>query len=274
MPVRHSFWKTLTGTFGIAVMLLLASAGSAMASATVRFVHAVPGAGSAQLHVSSGKASSSTTAVSFGTASTPLEVPGGSAQLVLEPAGGGKAQATLKHALVDGARYTVVAIPKQSGKGASLSVFEDGKPRPGKARLRMIHATPELGNPDVKVDDRIIAAALKYGDATDYASVPPGNHDIAIARPRSKAPPLVEKKGVPLTAGTSTTAIVLGSRGEQTRIVTLSDGTAAPKGAPATGLGGLAGPGDGAPSRWLIGLMAALAAAALGAGCWTLAGRR
>ena len=78
----------------------------------------------------------------------------------------------------------------------------------------------------------------------------------------------------PLSAGTATTALIVGSRGEPTRIVTISDGTAAPEGAPATGFGGLAsGPGD-QPPRLLVALLFGMVAASLGAAGWALAGRR
>lgn len=254
-------------------MLLLVSAGSALASATVRFVHAAPDSGPATLSVASGGEGVSSSPVSFGSASARLEVGDGTANLTVAPADRGDALAEAEEELEDGGSYTVVVLPGEEGGDAQLRVYEDEDPEAGKARLRAIHAAPELGEPDLRAGDRVVAEKVAYADATAYTDVPPGTYDLAATRAGGSGGALAEKRGVPLTAGTATTAVVVGSGGEMTRIVTLSDGTAAPDGAPATGLGGLAGD-DGQPSRLLVALLFALGAAALGAAGWSLAGRR
>jgi len=261
-------------TLGLFLMLLLGSAGSAFASAEVRFVHAVPGAGPATLNVSVEGAGVSSSGVNFGKVAEPLEIDSGDAKLTVAPGSGDAAVAEAQKTLVDGASYTVVALPQGKGGAADLRVFKDAKPRAGQARIRAIHAGPELGEPDVRLGDRTIAEQLGYGDATDYAEVSPGTHDVTITRAGGEGGELATKKDAPLTAGTATTAVVIGSRGEPTRILTISDGTAAPKGpGPATGLGGLAGDGGG-PSRLVVALLFGVFAAALGAGGWVLSGRR
>jgi hypothetical protein len=255
-------------------MLLLVSAGSALASASIRFVHAVPGAGPATLNISVDGAGVSGSPVSFGKVSEPLEVKAGAAKLTVAPTDGKAALASGSEALVDGAKYTVVALPKKEGKGADVKVFRDGKPKSGVARFRAIHAGPELGSPDVKVGSSVVAEKLAYGDATDYADVSPGTQDVSVTRAGGKGGPLATKPDVPLSTGTATTAVIVGSRGEPTRIVTISDGTAAPVGAPATGFGGMAADDGGTPSRVSVALLWALIAGLMGAACWTIAGRR
>ena len=272
MPSHAYWWRVFGCTVGFS-MLLLVSAGSALASATVRFVHAVPGVEAATLNISVDGAGASSAPVSFGAAGAPLEIDAGTAKLTVAPAEGGDALAESDAALADDASYTVVAMPREDGEAAQLRVYEDGKPEAGEARLRAIHAAPELGEPDLRAGDRVVAEELAYGDDTEYADVPPGTYDLAVTRAGGSGGALAEKRGVPLTAGTATTAVIAGSGGEMTRIVTLSDGTAAPPGAPATGLGGLAGD-DGEPSRLLVALLFALAAASVGAAGWSLAGRR
>src|SRR5215213_2010571 len=127
MPLsRH--WRVVGCTVGLVSMLLLASAGSAFASASVRFVHAVPGADPAVLTVSLDGADKSTAPVAFGSVSQPLEVDAGATNLAIAPSGGGDQLAKADESLEDDARYTVVAVPKKDGKGADLRVFEDGKP--------------------------------------------------------------------------------------------------------------------------------------------------
>jgi len=233
----------------------------------------VPGAGPAVLKVSVDGGDVSSAPVTFGSASPAVEVDADAANLTVTPAEGGDALAKSDANLDDDARYTVVAVPKKEGEGAELRVFADGEPKEGKALIRAIHAAPELGDPDVRVGERVVAEKLAYGDATDYADVPPGTSDVSVTRAGGEGGPLATKPHVPLSAGTATTAVIVGSRGEQTRIVTISDGTAAPKGAPATGFGGLAS-GDDGPSRLAIALLFAMIAAALGATGWALAGRR
>jgi hypothetical protein len=276
MPLRRN-WLVVGCTVGLASMLLLVSASSALASASVRFVHAVPGAGPATLNVSVDGAGVSTAPVSFGTVSPPLQVAAGAANMNAVPAAGGDALAKADQTLEDDTSYTVVALPKKGGKGAQLRIYRAGKPKKGEALIRVIHAGAELGDPDVRVGKSVVAEKVAYGDATGYVDVPPGTNDVSVTRAGGKGGPLATKAGVPLTAGTATTAVIVGSGGEPTRILTISDGTAAPAGAPATGFGGLADGGGlagGRPSRLAVGLLAALAAGALGAGGWTLTGRR
>ena len=275
MPSCPITWRKLGCTFGLMSMLLLGSAGSASASASVRFVHAVPGAGPATLNVTVEGAGVSGSPVSFGSVGDPLEVGEGDATLTVAPGDGGDAIADAEEPLEDGRNYTVVALPRQTGDAAQLRIFEDGKAKPGDARVRAIQAGPELGEPDVRVGERPIAEKLGYADATDYVDVAPGTYDIAVTRAGGEGGALASEDGVALTAGTATTAVIVGSRGQRTRILTFSDGTAAPPGdeGPATGFGGLAGDG-GTPSRIAFALLFGLVAAALGAATWTLASRR
>jgi hypothetical protein len=256
-------------------MLLLGSAGSAFASAELRFVHAVPGAEPATLNVSVEGSGVSSSPVSFGTVGEALEVGGGDATLTVAPGDGGDAIAEGEEALEDGKSYTVVALPQEEGGTAELRVFDNGKPKAGEARVRAIHAGPELGEPDVRVGERSIAEKVAYADATDYVEVAPGTYDIAVTRAGGEGGALATKEAVPLTAGTATTAVVVGSGGQQTKVLTISDGTAAPAGTegPATGFGGLAGD-DGGPPRLLVALLFAFGAAMLGATGWALSGRR
>ena len=273
MPSRRK-WKVFGCTLGLLSMLLLLSAGPAFATASIRFVHAVPGAGAATLNVTVGGGGVSGSPVSFGKVTDPLEVAAGQAKLTLAPADGSKAMAESTQTLEDGARYTVVALPQQKGDGAELKLYRDGTARAGQARFRAIHAGPELGDPDVRVGDRVVAEKLAYAHTTGYSDVSPGTQDVSVTRSGGKGGPLATARAVALTAGTATTAVVVGSHGEETRLVILSDGTAAPQGAPATGFGGLANGAGGGPSRLVVALLFALLAGAAGAACRSLALRR
>jgi hypothetical protein len=166
--------------------------------------------------------------------------------------------------LVDGGSYTAVALAKGS-KGFELKLYRDGHARKGTARLRVIHAAPELGSPDIKLGQRTVAEKLAYKEATPYLSESPGSYEVAAAKPGSSTPIFQQK--VALSAGVATTAILAGSGGAPERLIIATDDTLTPPGAPETGLGGLAG-GGGPP--WLLILLAAGLAGALG-GAWQLA---
>ncbi len=160
--------------------------------------------------------------------------------------------------LVDGARYTVVGLAKGT-KGFELKVYKDGDAKAGTARLRVIHAAPELGSPNLKLGQRTIAEAVKFRTASPYLAVDPGSYMLSVVRPGgTKA---IFERRVPLSAGVATTAILAGSAGARERLIVATDHTVTPVGAPETGFGGLAGGGG---PRWPLIVLAALAAGAVG----------
>jgi hypothetical protein len=242
--------------------MLLLGAGNASA-AELRFVHAVPGAGAAEL-LASGEVAGS---AGFGEAGQYARVPGGEVELSLRAQGEEEELVSSMATLGDG-RNTVVAVPK--GEGVELRVYEDGEGSAGAGRLRVIHAVPELEQADVQLDGRNLTT-IAFGDATGYEDVDPGTYTLALTRPGGEGGALVEDSGVDVTAGAATTAIAVGSRGEPTRFVIAEDAAVAPADGPDTGLGGLAE--DGGPP-WAAAIAAALLAGALGGGAWLLMAAR
>jgi hypothetical protein len=243
-------------------MLVGGPAASASAFSKVRLANARPGAQSVGLKVVvGGAAPPSLGPATYGQVTPYVKVSPGTAQISLTGARGG---GQLTQPLTDGGNYTVVALAKGS-KRFAIKIFRDGHARKGTARLRVIHAAPELGSPDIKLGQRTVAEKLAFEDATPYLQQQPGSYDLAVAKPGSSMP--VFQHQVSLSAGVSTTAILSGSGGAPERVITATDDTLTPAGAPETGLGGLAGRG-GHP--WLlIGLAAGLAG--LLGGAWQLA---
>jgi hypothetical protein len=170
----------------------------------------------------------------------------------------GGPDAQVQQELVDGESYTAVALAKGRAD-FELRVYLDGEARASTARLRVLHAAPELGSPDIKLGKRTIAEKVAFRDASPYLSVDPGSYDLAVVRPGGSSP--IFSHRVSLSAGVATTAILAGSGGARERLIVATDDTVTPAGAPETGLGGLAG-GGGAP--WLFVALAALLAGALG----------
>ena len=248
-------------------MLLVGPAASAWGDAQVRFVQAVPGAGALQLEVKYPKGGQQVGGpVEFAQVGTYVSLPKGQATFELsDPPEAGRPSAEQR--LKDGGRYTVVAV--DGGDVTLLVVLSDGPARPGGARLRAVHVAPELGGVEVRLGDQPVAQLDQFKDLADYTTVDPGAYAVRITRPGDGST-LAAQGGVPLTAGTASTAFVLGTAGEPLQVVVAADRSATPTGAPQTGLGGLA---DDGPSLLIVLLAGLLAAAAGGVGYLTLTGR-
>ena len=233
---------------------------AAQNTAKVRFVHAVPGVGEASLRAGDSEVGSA----AFGKATAFADVPAGDVKLNLE-ADGGTLEADEQ--LQAGRTYTVIALAQ--GQSGELRVYPDGTPKPNTARLRMIHAAPELGSPDFSLNGEVVSQGTEYKEATAYWDLQPGTYRAVLANPETGDPALPPQQ-LPLAAGTTSTLVVLGSRGEPVQTLLLTDGTAAPAAAPQTGFGGLAGDGP----AWAAALIAALAAGTAGGAAFVVMGRR
>jgi Domain of unknown function (DUF4397) len=251
------------------LMLLAPAAGSAFAAAKVRFVHAVPGAGAATLVVESdGREVEVGPPARFAQATGYASVSAGDAELALRLRGRTESVATGRLELRDGRRYTAVAF--RSGGKVELRVYPDGRPAAGAARLRAIHAAAELDDVDVRLGDRVVASRLGRGAASGYERAEPGTYELQATRPTGRGGALASRSGLSLAAGTSSTAIIVGSGGAPTRFLVTSDAAVAPSEPPTTGFGGLS---DGAAS-WLLVLAAALLGGSLGGAGYALRARR
>jgi hypothetical protein len=138
-------------------------------------------------------------------------------------------------------------------------VLRNGSPAPKQARVRIVHAAPELGMPDIRLGQKTIAQGVKFRSATGYLTVDPGTYPLAVTKPNGGSS--VFSSRVSLAAGTATTVVVAGSAGNPERLIVANDGTVTPNGAPHTGFGGLATAGT---ASWLYALLAALVAGSLG----------
>jgi hypothetical protein len=262
MGSRHNGSRFVIGLSLAILMLVGGPAASASATAKVRLVNARPGSAAVSLKVVEGSSAPPTFGdAAYGQVTPYVKVPPGSAQIGISglPSSADASKAQVTQQLEDGHSYTAIALALGS-KGYQIQVYRDGRGRGGKARLRVIHAAPELGSPNVRLGQRTIAEKLAFKDATPYLSIAPGSYALSVVRPGSSS--AVFTKEVSLSAGAATTAIVTGSGGAPTMLISATDDTKTPAGAPETGLGGLAS-GGGPP--WLLAALAALLAGALGA---------
>ena len=242
------------------LMLLVGPAASAQGAAEVRFVQAIPGFGPASLSATEGGISQRIErGAGFGEVGGYSKVPAGEVTFGLAPTpANGPPLAEAEETLKNRESYTVVAL---SDGGERLIVLTDGEAAGGKARLRVVHAAGELGRVDVMLGERTVAKGVENGAVTDYTAVEPGAYALNVTRPGGGST-IAARGAVPLTAGTSSTALVIGTGGEPVQAVVASDQTAAPRGAPATGLGGLAGEDSDTLLALIAGFLAALAGAA------------
>lgn len=211
---------------GLCVWLILPA--QALARAVVRFVHAVPGAGKATVEVDSGGGDQKLGSVGFAQVTPWRSIRSGSFRWTLVGSGG-KKLASGTSSVVAGA-YDIVVLDKPSG--ISLGVYKAATAGPGTSLVRAIHAAPELGSPQLDIDSKVVLNRLSFTSATPYLSVKPGTHTLAATRPADSAP-LFSAPATKFESGTAYSAIVVGSRGERVRIVTVVD-----RGAPLTRAGG------------------------------------
>lgn len=188
----------------------------ALAKSLVRFVHAVPGAGTATVVLTEGSNATSAGSIAFGQSTKFASVRTGHFAWRLTENGKSLASGS---ATVGSGAYTAILLAKNSG--VSLGLFKDQPGVPGKSLIRVIHAAPELGSPSLKFDGQVADSRLDFTAATPYLTVDPGVHSFAAMTAGRSAPILAGK--VSLQNDVSYTAVVVGSRGEQVRIVTVTD---------------------------------------------------
>lgn len=204
---------------GSVVAGLLVQPAQAIADAFVRFVHAVPGAPSARLSAGTGAALAALGTEAFTGASPYRKVPAGTYDWSLNAAGGGKLLAKGAGVPFSDGSWTLVATAK--GSGVQMLKFRDEQARNGVALLRVIHAAPELGAPNLMVGSRTVAKDVPFGKATPYLRLRPGTYRLSAVVPSNSQ--MVIERRVTVKAGEATTAIVMGSRGMSTRVVTVLD---------------------------------------------------
>lgn len=94
--------------------------------------------------------------------------------------------------------------------------------------MRVIHAAPELGSPELTLDAKVAARSLSFASATPHLSVSRGAHVLRAVKPGTSTA-LVPQARVRLRPGVAYSAVVIGSRGQPVRVVTVVD-----RGAPLT----------------------------------------
>lgn len=206
---------------GMCVWLLWPA--QAFGRALVRFVHGVPGVGRATVDVDDGTGSQDVGTIGFAQSTTWHSIREGRFEWHLQ--GGGKRLAS-GNATVSNGAYDIVVLER--GMKVWLGIYKAEGGKAGTSLLRVVHGAPELGAPELTVDGRQAVKSLAYRQATPYVSLPGGRHALGAMRPGDSTS-LVPGAHISVKAGKAYSAIVLGTRGERVRVVSLLD-----RGAPLT----------------------------------------
>lgn len=224
MRTRRSARRSLA-SLAIALTATVLIPAQALGRALVRFIHAVPGVGTATVELETGGGLHPIGSVGFGQVSDWLSVRSGSFRWALTRGGRTLVRGT---ATVGNGAYDIVVLDKHSG--VSLGVYRAQAGRPGTSLVRVIHAAPELGAPELTLDSKVAVKSLSFTAATPYVSVTPGAHVLGAMKPGTQTS-LVHDP-VTLTPGVAYSAVVIGSRGQMVRVVNVVD-----RGAPLTRTG-------------------------------------
>jgi hypothetical protein len=199
---------------GLTVGLVMPAQG--FAKAVVRFVHAVPGVGRAAVSVNTGSGNTDIGSIAFGQVTKWHSLRSGTFRWSLS--GAGKTLASGSATVGDGA-YDIVVLEQKST--VKLGIYKASAGTPGTSRVRVIHGAPEFGSPELTVDGKEAVKRLAYTQATPYVSLKPGSHTFAAVKPGTTNPLISATETT--RAGQSYSAIVLGTRGQRVRVVTLVD---------------------------------------------------
>jgi hypothetical protein len=148
--------------------------------ATVRVVHASPGAPNVDVLID-GQAVVKNLA--FGAATEYFPVPEGDHKIQITPTGQGADAALIDSGLnVDaGDAYVFLAMNRLKDIEGKLFKVNTDSVDKGKARVRLIHASPDAGKVDVSVTggDKLFGG-VSFKDATDYKDVDAGTYSLDV----------------------------------------------------------------------------------------------
>jgi len=116
--------------------------------------------------------------------------------------------------VADGSRYTIIAMPTADGTVSLRVIRDEVVPDSGKARIRIIQATPGLSDVDVALSGQkdLVFDNVKYGAEAGYKDVTPATATLEF---RMGDPPHVtvplRLKTMELAAGRAYTVVIMGA---------------------------------------------------------------
>ncbi|MEN9933888.1 MAG: hypothetical protein RLZZ387_467 [Chloroflexota bacterium] len=257
MRIRKS-WMLLV--LGALLSLLAAPAALAQSgTAKVRVVHASPDAPAVDVWVNGQK---TLTNVPFFTASNYLDLPAGSYDIMVVPAGATEpAVIDAKGVTIEaGKAYTIAATGNLADIEPTILIDNLATPAAGQAHVRVIHFSPDAPAVDIRVKGGdALLSDLEFPDATAYTPVPAGSYDLEVT-PAGQTTVVLPINGVQFEAGKIYDVFAVGALANiRVEAVVTTPGTAAaPAALPRTS-------GESLP----LGLIAVAAAVLVAAGIFS-----
>jgi hypothetical protein len=178
--------------------------------AMVRVVHAMPNEPAADIFVGDHVTFSQ---VEYKAVTGYREVPGKLVTFRLRPTGQEESEpmAEAVEGLGAGKHYTIVMMPSERREAASLTVVNDEMvpPEDGKAKLRVVNASPEAGRVDVLVGGKLkpLLSGVNVSAATGYEDIAPLTGTLEVLHDKTV---LARLPNTHIEAGRLYTVIVLG----------------------------------------------------------------
>lgn len=199
--------STLVALFGLSAAR---SASAQTGDAWVRVLHGSPDAPAVDIYVNGTKAFGD---LAFKSVTDWAKLPAGSYDVKVTAAGATDAviQATLP--LEAGKYYTVVAVGKLADIKAQVVVDDMSSIQAGKARLRVVHGSPDAPAVDVAVTGgAVLVPNLSFPNASGTLEVPAGTYDVEV-RPAGTTTAAFSAPGLNLQEGKLYTVYALGLLG-------------------------------------------------------------
>jgi uncharacterized protein DUF4397 len=245
MMNRTSMPRLLTAVVGIAALsavMTVPAVAQTRASAKVRVAHFSPDTPGVDVYLDGKRAVGN---MGFRTVTDYLSVPEGEHQLALRPSGASPTSPAVLTgaATLDGGKaYTVAGLGPRAELHVGVFVDEEQAPPAGKANIRVVQAVVGTTAVDVTLGGGEPAFNdTKFGDATDYRAVAPGNYDISLTDTSGTS--LLRSTPLEFSPGLTYTLAAIGGGDSPVRVLPVVDlraAAAAPAGGVATGAGGTA----------------------------------
>ena len=200
--------STLMGAFALSAAA--PAAAQQADTARVRVVHASPDAPAVDVYLNDAKAISN---LAYKASSDFAAVPANSYAVKVTAAGGTDAVISATLPLEAGKSYTVVAVGQLANIAAQVLVDDTSDLASGKARLRVVHASPNTPGVDVAVTGGpVLINNLAFPNASDNLDVDAGTYNVEV-RPAGTTTAALSAPGLALEAGKYYTVIAVGLLG-------------------------------------------------------------
>jgi len=193
--------------------------------ALVRVVHAMPAQPAVDAFAGEARAFSN---VTYKTITAYAELTDDRQQLTLKPAGKPGPLAQNSENFAEGKHYTVLALPTSAqDPKPELRVLADDltPPSSGKARVRLINASPDVGEIDVYTMNNAekLFAGVNFKSEAGYTEIAPTTTVVEL-RPQGKKEPLLMMPQFSFEPNKTYTIVVMGrAKDQQLEAVTVED---------------------------------------------------